>query len=84
VDLSKILLHLLRFGKNVAETCFCQEDLNRGLNHGTDGRNLPTLKEGPVPIKTHSTNPSQQVLFQNMEKERGGTSRARITWKKSH
>jgi len=28
VDLSKILLHLLRFGKNVAETCFCQDGLN--------------------------------------------------------
>jgi len=33
VDLSKILLHLLGFGKNVAETCFYQDSLNHSLNH---------------------------------------------------
>jgi len=45
--LSNTLLHLLRFGKNVAENCFCQDSLNL--------RNLPTLLISRE--TTHSENP---------------------------
>jgi len=39
VDLSKIWLHLLCFGKNVAETCFNQD----GLNHWWQKLTNPVL-----------------------------------------